>query len=1363
VVTKAVISPPNGPLKKAGAKSEEDKLLADADSSSKGMFTNVDPAIRTIIPEANGRTVVKMVYVVLESQYQSSLSAAVKQINATNKNVCVQVSGYLLEELRNEDNLNQFKTDVENANVFIGSLIFIEELAEKIVDIVAPLRDSLDACVIFPSMPAVMRLNKLGTFSMAQLGQSKSAIASFMRKKKESGGFEEGMLKLVRTLPKVLKYLPSDKAADARNFMNSLQYWLGGSSENLENFLLMISKAYVPELAEVDVGEVAEPVTFPDIGIWHPMAPTMFEDVKEYLNWYDTRKDIKFKKDAPVIGVVLQRSHLVTGDAGHYDGMVMDLEARGAKVVPVFAGGLDFSVPVDRFFFDPITKGALVDTVLSLTGFALVGGPARQDHPKAIESLKKLDVPYMVTVPLSFQTTEEWKDSTLGLHPVQVALQVALPELDGGLEPIIFSGRDSKSGKSHALEDRSSQIADRAIKWASLRRKKNAQKNLAITVFSFPPDKGNVGTAAYLNVFGSIFRVLQDLKKRGYNIGNCPDNEMDLINSVLNDKEAQFQSPDLNVEYRMPVTEYKKLCDYETELHENWGPPPGNLNTDGQNMLVYGKKFGNVFIGVQPTFGYEGDPMRLLFSKSASPHHGFAAYYTYIEKIFKADAVLHFGTHGSLEFMPGKQVGMSGVCYPDLLIGSTPNIYYYAANNPSEATIAKRRSYANTISYLTPPAENAGLYKGLKELKELIASYQTLKDSGRGPSIVNTIITTAITCNLDKDIKELPSADADAAEFEQEFRDLIVGKVYGKIMEIESRLLPCGLHVVGCPPSAEEAVATLVNIAGIDREEDGIIGMPQLLAQAIGEDIENIYRRNDAGELEYVQMLQDITFASRDCVGSFVKNAADPTGRVAANALGQLGKMFGDASIALPWGDALKGTKFEKVDNGKMRTLFDYLRFCLEQVVKDNELGSLAEALDGRYVLPGPGGDPIRNPKVLPTGKNIHALDPQAIPTGAAVASAKVVVDRLIERQRVENNGVYPESIALVLWGTDNIKTYGESLAQVMLMVGVNPVPDALGRVNKLELIPLEELGRPRIDVVVNCSGVFRDLFVNQMNLLDRAVKLAAEQDEPPEMNFVRKHALEQAEELGMSVREAATRIFSNASGSYSSNVNLAVENSSWNDESQLQDMYLNRKSFAFNSDSPGSGMEIKREIFESSLSKVDVTFQNLDSSEISLTDVSHYFDSDPTKLVAGVRKDGKMPASFIADTTTANAQVRSLSETMRLDSRTKLLNPKWYEGMLASGYEGTREIQKRLNNTLGWSATSGQVDNWVYEDANNVYMADPEMQKRLMETNPNSFRKMVANFLEANGRGYWETSEENIERLRQLYMEVEDKIEGVE
>ena len=591
------------------------------------------------------------------------------------------------------------------------------------------MRERLDACVVFPSMPAVMKLNKLGTFSMSQLGQSKSLIGDFIKSARANNdNFEEGLLKLVRTLPKVLKFLPSDKAQDARNFVTGLQYWLGGNSENLQNFLLNTAGAYVPALKGVTF-EIAEPELFPEVGIWHPTAPGMYEDIKEYLNWYDTRRDITFAPDAPVIGLVMQRSHLVTGDEGHYSGVVSELEARGAKVVPVFAGGLDFSAPVKKFFYDALGScKAFVDTVVSLTGFALVGGPARQDAPKAVEALKALGVPYLVSLPLVFQTTEEWLDSDLGVHPVQVALQVALPELDGALEPIVFAGRDSNTGKSHSLPDRIASLCSRAVNWAKLRKKKNADKKVAVTVFSFPPDKGNVGTAAYLNVFGSIFRVLKELRKEGYDVGVLPGSEDELIQSVLTDKEARFNSSDLNVAYRMPVAEYSKLCEYAPALEENWGKPPGNLNSNGQELLVYGKQYGNVFIGVQPTFGYEGDPMRLLFSRSASPHHGFAAYYTFLEKIFKADAVLHFGTHGSLEFMPGKQVGMSGVCYPDSLIGSIPNLYYYAANNPSEATIAKRRSYANTISYLTPPAENAGLYKGLKELKELISSYQGMRE-----------------------------------------------------------------------------------------------------------------------------------------------------------------------------------------------------------------------------------------------------------------------------------------------------------------------------------------------------------------------------------------------------------------------------------------------------------------------------------------------------------------------------------------------------------------------------------------------------------------------------------------------------------
>jgi magnesium chelatase subunit H len=1327
------------------------------------MFTHVKSTIRHIAPEnLEGRNLIKVVYVVLESQYQSALSQAVRAINANNPNLAIEISGYLIEELRDPENYEEFKKEIASANIFIASLIFIEDLAQKLVTAVAPHRDRLDVSVVFPSMPEVMRLNKMGTFSLAQLGQSKSAIAQFMRKRKEKSGagFQDGMLKLLRTLPQVLKYLPMDKAQDARNFMLSFQYWLGGSSDNLENFLLMLADKYVlkNETRKGTSVQYQPPVVYPDMGIWHPLATTMYEDVKEYLNWYNSRNDVSNDlKDplAPCVGLVLQRTHLVTGDDAHYVAMVQELEAMGAKVIAVFAGGLDFSKPVEAYFYEPTTKAALVDAVVSLTGFALVGGPARQDHPKAIEALKRLNRPYMVALPLVFQTTEEWQDSDLGLHPIQVALQIAIPELDGAIEPIILSGRDGTTGKAIALQDRIEAVAQRALKWANLRRKPKIDKKVAITVFSFPPDKGNVGTAAYLDVFGSIYEVMKALKNNGYDVPELPESAKDLMEQVIHDAQAQYSSPELNIAYRMSVPEYEALTPYSTRLEENWGPPPGHLNSDGQNLLIYGKQFGNVFIGVQPTFGYEGDPMRLLFSRSASPHHGFAAYYTYLERIWQADAVLHFGTHGSLEFMPGKQMGMSGECYPDNLIGTIPNLYYYAANNPSEATIAKRRSYAETISYLTPPAENAGLYKGLKELSELIGSYQTLKDSGRGVSIVNTIMDKCRMVNLDKDI-DLP--ETDAKDMSAEERDNIVGLVYRKLMEIESRLLPCGLHVIGKPPSAEEAIATLVNIASLDRPEEEIQSLPRIIANSLGRNIDEIYQNSDKGILEDVQLLQDVTMASRAALSALVKEQTDAEGRVSL-----VSKLnFFNMGKKEPWVEVLHKAGYTKVDTAALKPLFEYLEFCLQQVCADNELGGLLQGLEGEYILPGPGGDPIRNPDVLPTGKNIHALDPQAIPTTAAVQSAKIVVDRLLARNKAENGGKYPETIACVLWGTDNIKTYGESLAQIMWMVGVRPVPDALGRVNKLELIPLEELGRPRIDVVVNCSGVFRDLFINQMNLLDQGVKMAAEADEPLEWNFVRKHALEQAEEMGINLRQAATRVFSNASGSYSSNINLAVENSTWDSEQELQEMYLTRKSFAFSADNPGT-MEESRQIFEKTLKTAEVTFQNLDSSEISLTDVSHYFDSDPTKVVANLRGDGKSPASYIADTTTANAQVRTLSETVRLDARTKLLNPKWYEGMLSHGYEGVRELSKRLVNTMGWSATAGAVDNWIYEDANETFIKDEEMRNRLLNLNPHSFRKMVSTLLEVNGRGYWETSESNLDLLRELYQEVEDRIEGIE
>ncbi|MGB4700444.1 MAG: cobaltochelatase subunit CobN, partial [Parasynechococcus sp.] len=511
------------------------------------MFTQVRSANRRVAPVdgQNHKSVMKVVYVVLEPQYQNALTQAANALNASGSELGIELSGYLIEELREDNNYAGFCADVAEADVFIASLIFIEDLAQKVVEAVAPHRDRLKAAVVFPSMPEVMRLNKLGSFSMAQLGQSKSAIAGFMKKRKEAGGagFQDAMLKLLNTLPTVLKYLPVEKAQDARSFMLSFQYWLGGTPDNLRNFFLMLADKYVfppVEGEERPAMEVAEPEVFPDLGIWHPLAPSMFEDLKEYLNWNASRTDLSEQaRTGPVIGLVLQRSHIVTGDDAHYVATIQELEYRGARVIPIFCGGLDFSRPVNAFFFDPLNpEEPLVDGIVSLTGFALVGGPARQDHPKAIESLKKLNRPYMVALPLVFQTTQEWEGSDLGLHPVQVALQIAIPELDGAIEPIVLSGRDDATGKAHTLQDRIDAIAERAIRWSSLRTKPRVDKKLAITVFSFPPDKGNVGTAAYLDVFGSIHRVMQEMKAKGYDVQNLPSSPKALLEAVINDPEA---------------------------------------------------------------------------------------------------------------------------------------------------------------------------------------------------------------------------------------------------------------------------------------------------------------------------------------------------------------------------------------------------------------------------------------------------------------------------------------------------------------------------------------------------------------------------------------------------------------------------------------------------------------------------------------------------------------------------------------------------------------------------------------------------------------------------------------------------------
>ncbi len=444
----------------------------------------------------------------------------------------------------------------------------------------------------------------------------------------------------------------------------------------------------------------------------------------------------------------------------------------------------------------------------------------------------------------------------------------------------------------------------------------------------------------------------------------------------------------------------------------------------------------------------------------------------------------------------------------------------------------------------------------------------------------------------------------------------------------------------------------------------------------------------------------------------------------------------------------------------RLAPLWEMLADLLARIEDEREIAGLLHALEGGYIAPSPGNDVVRNQGVVPTGRNIHGLDPYHMPTPAAQASGARLVDDLLA-QTTAAQGAPPETVALVLWGTDNLKTDGEGVAQVLALFGAQVVTDELGQVADVALIPLAELGRPRYDAVVTVSGIFRDLFTHQMRLLDRAARLAALADEPPEQNFVRKHALAQAAELGISLEEAATRIFSNAPGSYGANVNHLVDSSTWDDEQQISDTFLNRKGFSFG---PGGAWSENRALMERALATVDVTFQNVDSIELGISDIDHYYEylGGVTKSVEKLR--GQRPPVLVSEAfaTTSSQRVRSLEQMVRLESRAKLLNPKWYEGMLAHGYEGVHEIEARTSNTYGWSATAGAVEGWVYQGVAETYLLDEQMRERLASLNPHATAAMTRRLLEASSRGFWEADENTLEALRRVYDDLEDRLEGV-
>lgn len=632
---------------------------------------------------------------------------------------------------------------------------------------------------------ATSLLSSIGSWIGRQAkGATGNGEANGQAKGQAKGHGRAQYLKFTNRLPALLRFVPGAGALrDVKNYLMMFCYFLQPTPANIRGMLLYALQHYVDDERLKHI-KIAPPESMPAVAIYHPDAPALFESFAAYETWYPSgqKEKVKRQKGKPLnpkstIGLLLMRPQIVSHARKHYDGLIRAIEAEGLSVIPAISTLMDNREACEKFFIEPQSKvqrpkpnvnskaratdnGQLttdkntrsrVSQIVSLTGFSFVGGPAMNDSEAAAEFLTDLNVPFRSMVSLDTQTIESWQESFAGLNPVQTGMQIAIPEIDGATEPFVFGGIPVRGVEPAPLEDRCLRIARRLKRWNRLQTTEREQLKIALILYCFPPNKGNIGTAADLDVFASLFDLLGRVKSEGYRVdGPASPGSIDALRDMLLGGNSEVPGATANIDYRMSVDEYRRLCPFVDEIEAEWGAAPGKINSFGGDLLIQGVTLGNVFIGLQPTFGFEDDPMRLLMAKGGTPHHGFAAFYAYLDKVFRADVVVHVGTHGAMEFMPGKQVGLSGACWPDRLIGELPNVYIYSVNNPSEGTIAKRRSYAELISYLTPPIENAGLYRGLATLKELIGNYRLTADEDEREVLFGAIEQQSRDLNLNE-------------------------------------------------------------------------------------------------------------------------------------------------------------------------------------------------------------------------------------------------------------------------------------------------------------------------------------------------------------------------------------------------------------------------------------------------------------------------------------------------------------------------------------------------------------------------------------------------------------------------------------
>ncbi len=1075
-------------------------------------------------------------------------------------------------------------------------------------------------------------------------------------------------------------------------------------------------------------------------------------------------------QELPTVGVLYYRAHEVSGNAAFAHDLADAIDATGLAVgLPIFAGSLR-QAP-DELYQALASLDALVVTVLAAGGSSPASAQAGgDDEAWDVARMAELDIPIIQGLCLTSSRTE-WQDNDEGVTPLDSATQIAIPEFDGRIiaGPFSFKEFDDEGLPRYVADpERCTRLARLAVNHARLRHTPNREKKLALVLSAYPTKHARIGNAVGLDTPVSAIRLLRRLREQGYDLGG--DNEVTrIVDGSDGSPEAETRAGDAlihaliaaggqdeewltsaqltDAHVRITAEQYREwTADLPVELRdqmrEAWGEGPGSLfvNDDGELVLAT-LQAGNVVILIQPPRGFGENPVAIYHAPDMAPSHHYIGAYRWLEHGFGAHAVVHLGKHGSMEWLPGKNAALSAACGPDAAIGSLPLVYPFLVNDPGEGAQAKRRAHAVIVDHLVPPMARAESYGDIARLEQLLDEHANIAsmDPAKLPAVRGEIwaLMRAAEMHRDLGLEERPQ--------DEEFDDFLL-HVDGWLCEIKDAQIRDGLPTRGAAPAGEARVNLVLAILRAQQvwggASDAVPGLRRALG--LGDDADSA--RTDEVEAEARALVQAMEEAGWD-----PERADDVVSRVLGASTGSA-----DGHEIPPRSPSLSRGEVAQV-----------LRFAAEQVVPrldrtTDELTAVLHALEGGFIPSGPSGSPLRGlVNVLPTGRNFYTVDPRAVPSRLAWQTGQAMADSLLQRHLAET-GAYPTSVGLSVWGTSAMRTSGDDIAEVLALMGVRPEWDeASRRVSRLEVVPLAELGRPRIDVTVRISGFFRDAFPHVIAMLDDAVAMVAELDEPDDQNYVRAHALADQAEHG-DQRRARTRIFGSKPGSYGAGILQVVESGNWRSDDDLAQVYTAWGGFAY-----GRGLDgvPASDDMRTNYRRIQVAAKNVDSAEHDIIDSDDYYQYHGGMIATVRALTGAEPKAYVGDSTSPDrVRTRSLSEETARVFRARVVNPRWIAAMQRHGYKGAFELAATVDYLFGFDATAGVVEDWMYDRVAREYVLDETTQEFMRTSNPSALRGIVERLHEAAERGLWEQPDADLmQQLQQVYLEVEGDLEDDE